>query len=147
MHRLIVLVMCLVLGPVAAHAAIVVPQPRIFPSIKNAYNSIPQQHVLMVLHMPPGSGKAFVEIHNRTRQEISLLQFTLTAMGQKGDLDFDDLPPGWSAVKEVKLSTLRELAIRNVKAFNSNADEISPRLVIHMVKSLGGVQSVGKRKL
>lgn len=149
MQKLIALWMGLVLGPMAAgHAApIAVPQPKVFTSHKDVYNSGSSEHVLMILHLPKESGAAFVEVYNRTKQEISLFQFNLTALGHEGELVFDDLPAGWSAVKEVQLSGLRELAIRNPKAFNANADEISPRLVIHHVTALGKMPKIGKRKI
>lgn len=149
MQKLIVLLMGLVLGPVAAvHAApIAVPEPKVFSSHKDVYNSGSSEHVLMILHLPKESGTAFVEVYNRTKQEISLLQFSLAALGHEGELVFDDLPAGWSAVKEVQLSSLRELALRNPKAFNANADEISPRLVIHHVTALGKMPKIGKRKM
>jgi hypothetical protein len=149
MQKLIVFVMGLVLGSMAAvHAApMSVPQAKVFSSHKNVYDSGAGEHVLIILHLPKESGAAFVEVYNRTKREISLFQFTLTAMGHEGDLDFDDLPAGWSAVKEVKLSSLRELAIRNPKAFNDNADEIAPRLVIHHVNIFGAMPKIGKRKL
>jgi hypothetical protein len=149
MQKLIALMMGLVLGPMAAaHAApVAVPQPKVFSSHQDVYKSGSGEHVLMILHLPKESGAAFVEVYNRTKQEISLFQFSLTAMGHEGDLDFDDLPAGWSAVKEVQLSSIRELAIRNVKAFNANADEITPRLVIHQVTALGKMLKIGKRKI
>ncbi len=149
MQKLIVLWMGLVLGPMAAaHAApMSVPESKVFPSHKDVYNSGSSEHVLMILHLPKESGTAFVEVYNRTKQEISLFQFSLTALGHEGELVFDDLPSGWSAVKEVQLSSLRELAIRNPKAFNVNADEISPRLVIHHVTAFGKMPKIGKRKI
>ncbi|MDQ3235042.1 MAG: hypothetical protein M3Q07_24805 [Pseudobdellovibrionaceae bacterium] len=149
MQKLIVILMGLVLGPVAAaHAApIAVPVAKVFTSHKDVYNTGGGEHVLMILHLPKESGSAFVEIYNRTKQEISLFQFSLTALGHEGDLVFDDLPAGWSAVKEVQLSSLRELAIRNPKAFNANADEIFPHLLIHHVTALGKTPKIGKRKI
>ncbi|WP_141734772.1 hypothetical protein [Oligoflexus tunisiensis] len=149
MQKLIVMLMGLILGPAAAgHAApIAIPEPKIFASLKDVYNSGSGEHVLMILHLPKESGAAFVEIYNRTQKEISLFRFTLAALGHEGELDFDDLPAGWSAVKEVQLTSLRELAIRNPKAFNANADEITPRLVIHHVTTVGKKPKLGKRKI
>jgi len=147
--KCIAILLGLVLGPWAAAdaAPIAVSQAKVFASHKDVYNSGSGEHVLMILHLPKESGPAFVEVYNRTKQEISLFQFTLTALGHEGDLDFDDLPAGWSAVKEVQLSSLRELAIRNAKAFNANADEISPKLLIHQVTTLGKMPKLGKRKI
>jgi hypothetical protein len=149
MQKLIIVWMGLILGPLAAlHAApIAVPQPKVFTSHQDVYNSGSGEHILMILHLPKDSGPAFVEIYNRTKQEISLFQFTVTALGHEGELDFDDLPAGWSAVKEVRLSSVRELAIRNPKAFNANADEITPRLVIHQITAAGKNPKIGKRKI
>jgi hypothetical protein len=149
MQKLIALMMGLCLGPMATgHAApIVVPQPKVFSSHKDVYQSGSGEHVLMILHLPKDSGAAFVEVYNRSKQEISLFQFSLTALGHEGDLVFDDLPAGWSAVKEVQLSSLRELAIRDVKAYNVNADEVTPRLVIHQITTLGKMPKIGKRKI
>jgi hypothetical protein len=128
-------------------AAINVPKPQVFTSHKDVYQTGAGEQVLMILHLPKDAGPAFVEIYNRTKIEISLLQFTLTALGHEGELEFDDLPPGWSAVKEVQLASLRELEIRNPKAFNVNADEISPRLVIHQIQRVSKGPKVGKRKV
>jgi hypothetical protein len=149
MQKLIVFWMGLMLGPMAAlHAApIKVPQAKVFTTHKDVYNSGSGEHVLMILHLPKESGTAFVEIYNRTKEEISLFQFTLTALGHEGELDFDDLPAGWSAVKEVRLSSLRELTIRKPKAFNANADEITPRLVIHHITAFGKNPKIGKRQI
>jgi hypothetical protein len=149
MQKLIVMLMGLGLGPMAAaHAApIAIPEPKVFASHKDVYNSGSSEHVLMILHLPKDSGTAFVEIYNRTKQEISLFRFTLTALGHEGELDFDDLPAGWSAVKEVRLTSLRELAISNLKAYNANADEITPKLVIHHITTLGQKPKLGKRKI
>lgn len=148
MRKLIVILMGMILGPVmAADAAPIVPAPRIFTSLKDVYNAGAGEHVLVILHLPKESGSAFVEVYNRTKQEIGLCQLTLSALGHEGELEFDDLPAGWSAVKEVRLTSLRELAIRHPKIFNANADEITPRLVIHHIIAPGQTPKPGKRKL
>jgi|GEM_PF-6029319 len=130
-----------------SQAGLVVPSSKVFKSHNDVYNSTPGEQLLMILHMPKESGSVFIEVYNRTKEEMSLFQFTLSSLGHEGDLEFDDLPPGWSAVKEVRLSSLRELAIRNAKAYNKNADEIQPRLVLHQIEQGSKPLKIGKHKI
>lgn len=126
---------------------LVIPPVQVFRSLKDVYTSAQTPSLLMILHVPKRAGSMYVEIYNRTSQEISLLQFSVSALGHDGELEFDDLPPGWSAVKEVQLSSLRELAIRNARAFNADADEIMPRLEIHQIEAGATAFKIGKRRI
>jgi hypothetical protein len=126
---------------------LVVPSSKVFNSQREVYNSTPGEQLLMILHVPKESGPVFIEVFNRTKEEMSLFQFTLSSLGHEGELVFDDLPPGWSAVKEVRLGSLRELAIRNAKAYNKNADEIQPRLVLHQIEQGNRPLKTGKHKI
>ncbi len=128
-------------------AGLTIPAAKIHRSHKDVYSSSAGPQLLLILHVPKEAGSVYIELHNRTAEEISFFGFTLSALGHEGELEFDDLPAGWSSMKEVKVSSLRELAIRNARAFNQNADEITPRLVIHQVEWLGTPPKTGRHKI
>lgn len=144
---LLILLALVVQAQVLTAAPIAVPVMQNFTVLKDVYKSSAQQHVLVILHLPKDSGRAYIELYNRTKEDISLFQFTLVALGHEGELMYDDLPAGWSAVQEVQLSSLRELEIRKPKAYNANADEITPRLVIHRITTESALPRVGKRRI
>lgn len=124
--------------------SISLPPIRIFRSHQSVYRSPSRPHLLIILHVPKEKGPAFVELYNKTKEDLGIFKVSLSALGDEGEIDFDDLPKGWSAVKEVKLSSLWELAFRNARAFNQNADEIYPEVLIHQVEWTGNKPKVGK---
>ncbi|EFX60191.1 hypothetical protein DAPPUDRAFT_278859, partial [Daphnia pulex] len=103
--------------------AIKVPKHKVVKNIKDAYQSISEPHLLLILHLPKEGGAGFIELHNRSDKDLALFQFTIEALGQIGELEFEELPSGWSAVKEVRMSTLRELEIRKPRAFDTDAND------------------------
>lgn len=123
-----------------------IPSVKVFNKLSDVYKPVPGQHILLVMHLPPESGEAFLEVFNHTQSELSLLQFSLSTMGMDGELEYEDLPPGWSAVKIVKLTSLRELLIRNAHAFDKNADEVAPRLVIYQTQLGSNKPQLGTHK-
>lgn len=165
MFKALLLFSCLVLAPALDGYAAETPPPAPKPSptakkmrpiqvppfkyikdLKNAYASSSQPHLLLILHLPPQGGAGFIEVHNRTKKDLAIFQFTLHALGHEGELEFEELPAGWSAVKEVKLSNLRELEVRTPRAYDKDASEIAPQLIVHRVDLIGQKLEVGKRK-
>jgi hypothetical protein len=125
-----------------------VPKAIRFRDMKSVYqSSLSDPHVLMILHLPSGGkGEVFLEVYNRTKTEIGIFQFTLVALGHEGEIEFEDLPAGWSAVKSIQLSNLKELRIRTPRAFDREANEIAPPLLIHVIDQVGQKLQVGKRQ-
>jgi len=124
-----------------------VPPIKMIRNLSQAYHSGAGPHILILLHVPKDKGGAFVEVYNRTSVEISLFRFTLTALGHEGELEFEGLPAGWSAVKQVKFDSIRELAIRNPRAIDKDANDITPRLEIHQTQMLVSNMTTGMRKV
>lgn len=117
-------------------------------SLKDAYTATSTQpHLLLILHLPRAGGAGYIEVHNKTKQDLAIFQFTLHALGHEGELEFEELPAGWSAVKEVKLTSLRELEVRTPRAYDKDATEIVPQLVIHRVDLMTQKLEIGKRKV
>ncbi len=124
-----------------------VPPIKFFKNLNESYNSGSQPHLLMILHLSQATGAGFIEVHNKTKQDLAIFQFTIHALGHEGELEFEELPAGWSAVKEVKLSSLRELEIRTPRAYDKDATEISPQLIIHRTDLGSEKLEVGKKKI
>ena len=139
----------------APAAAATGPKPKIkipkairFKDMKAVYqSSLSEPHILMIMHLPVGGkGEVFLEVYNRTKTEIGIFQFTLVALGHEGEIEFEDLPAGWSAVKSVQLSSLKELRVRTPRAFDREANDIAPPLLIHVIDQAGQKLQVGKRQ-
>ena len=132
----------------ASHPKIKVPKAERFRDMKTVYQSSTQApHILMILHLPPGGqGEVFIEVYNRTKTQLGIFQFTLAALGDEGEIEFEDLPAGWSAVKSVKLSSLKELRIRTPRAIDKDANDVAPQLLVHVIDQTGQKFQIGKRQ-
>lgn len=131
-------------APLRADESITVPPLTSFSTLKNIYKSDGSPQVLMVIHFPKEGSKesTFIELHNLTKRNISIFQFSIHSVGQIGDLSFEDLPAGWSGVKETTMTNLRELTIIQPRAIDDQAMEFYPKLVIHY--EIGLNRSFGK---
>ncbi len=132
----------------ASKPKIKIPKAVRFRDMKAVYqSSLSEPHILMILHLPVGGkGEVFIEVYNRTKTELGIFQFTLVALGHEGELEFEDLPAGWSAVKSVKLSSLKELRVRTPRAFDREANDVAPPLLIHVIDQVGQKLQVGKHQ-
>ncbi|RZA25063.1 MAG: hypothetical protein EOP10_08015 [Proteobacteria bacterium] len=111
--------------------SISVPPMKQFQDLKKIYKTDGTPQILLVLHLPNGPGKAFIEVYNHTGRNLGIFQFSVHSVGQIGDLSFEDIPSGWSGVKETGLSNIRELTIISPRAIDDKANEFNPKLVIH----------------
>lgn len=115
----------------AADPAIKVPPFKKITSLQQIYKTDGTPQILLVMHLPKGKGKGFMEVYNHTGRNISVFQFSLYSVGETGDLSFEDIPKGWSSVKEANLSNLNELTVIQPRAIDDKAVEFYPKLVIH----------------
>lgn len=129
--------------------AIKVPKPKFFKGLKDAYQSKKEPHLLLIMHLPKegAQGAGFIELYNRTGKDLALFQFTIEALGQVGEIEFEELPSGWSAAKEVRMSTLRELEIRKPRAYDAEANEVYPELIIHQTELSSEKPELSKKKI
>lgn len=127
--------------------AIKVPRPKFFKSLKDAYVSKKEPHLLMILHLPKAGGTGFIELYNRTGKDLALFQFSIEALGQVGEIEFEELPSSWSAAKEVKMATLRELEIRTPRAYDADANDVYPELIIHQTDLTTQKPELSKKKI
>ncbi len=121
----------LMITPEAHAQSIKVPPLTFVPNLKQIYKSDGSPQILMLIHFPKGPGNTFIELHNLTKRNLSIFQFSIHSVGQSGDLSFEDLPSGWSGVKETNMSNIREFTIIQPRAIDDKAVEFYPRLVIH----------------
>ncbi len=108
-----------------AGESIAVPPMKEFHDLKQIYKTDGTPQVLLVLHLPKGPGKAFIEVYNHTGRNLAIFQFSLHSVGQIGDLSFEDIPAGWSGVKETGLNNIRELTIISPRAIDDKANEFN----------------------
>lgn len=116
---------------VVEDASIKVPTPKNIQNLREIYKTDGTPQLLLVLHLPRGPGKAFIEAYNHTGRNISVFQFSLHTVGQIGDLSFEDIPDGWSGVKDTNLSNINELTVISPRAIDDQAVEFYPKLTIH----------------
>jgi hypothetical protein len=116
---------------IRAEESIKIAPLQAYTSLKDIYKSDGTPQVLMVMHFPKGAGTTFIELHNLTKRNISIFQFSVHSVGQVGDLSFEDLPAGWSGVKETNMTNIRELTIIQPRAIDDHAVEFFPKLVVH----------------
>lgn len=135
MKTLLSLFFCTVFGfssfAFAADPFIAVPKPVEIKDLKKIYKTDGTPQVLLVMHLPKGPGKAFIEAYNHTGRNISIFQFSIHSVTETGDLSFEDILAGWSAVKEARFSNLNELTIIQPRAIDDKATEFYPKLVVH----------------
>jgi len=131
-----------------APSAIRVPPLKPVQNLRDIYKTDGTPQVLMVIHFPKGPGNTFIELYNHTKRNISIFQFSLHSVGQSGDLSFEDLPAGWSGVKETAMNNIREFTVIQPRAIDDNAVEFYPKLVVHYEIGLQKpVASGGKKKI
>lgn len=132
----------------AADPEIKVPAFKNIQDLKRIYKTDGTPQLLLVMHLPKGPGKAFLEVYNHTGRNISIFQFSLHSVGQTGDLVFEDLLAGWSGVKDTTLSNINELTIIQPRVIDDKAVEFYPKLVIHYeIGKLKNFKSGSKTKI
>ncbi len=134
--RMLALFFGLFLMSAAALAAegdpkISVPEPILKTRLKDLYKNDGTPQVLLVVHLPKDSGHTFYEVYNLTGRKLSVFQFSVWSVGNVGDISFEDVDAGWSAVKELKMNNTREFQIYEPRAVDGHADEFYPKFVIH----------------
>lgn len=136
-------------GPLfAADPEIKVPAFKNIQDLKRIYKTDGTPQLLLVMHLPKGPGKAFLEVYNHTGRNISIFQFSVHSVGQTGDLVFEDLLAGWSGVKDTTLSNINELTIIQPRVIDDKAVEFYPKLVIHYeIGKLQNFKSGSKKKI
>ena len=126
---------------------IAVPKFKQVHNLKDIYKTDGTPQILLVMHLPKGKGKGFIEVYNHSGRDISIFQFSIHTYGETGDLSFEDIGKGWSSVKETTLSNINELTIIRPRAIDSKAEEFYPKLVIHYEVGLIKNLKQGKKKI
>lgn len=111
---------------------IVISKPQFYTNLRDIYKTDGTAQILLVLHLPQGPGKAYLEAYNYTGRNISLFQFSVHSVSSRGDLVFEDLARNWSSQKEALISNIREFTIIQPKVIDDRAVEFFPKLVIHV---------------
>ncbi len=127
--------------------SIEIPSFKQIHNLKQIYKTDGTPQILLVMHLPKGKGKGFIEAYNHTGRDISIFQFSLHTYGETGDLSFEDIGKGWSSVKEATLTNVSELTLIRPRAIDSEANEFYPKLVIHYEIGLIKNLKQGKKKI